>query len=75
MTRDGTVGRSDATERSLTFGWDNDLFPMIASRRLQEQWILRCTQNREEIGIVMQRRNRAANTYPRNSSAFLRLLP
>ena len=24
MTRDGTVGRSDATERSLAFHWDVD---------------------------------------------------
>jgi hypothetical protein len=24
MTRDGTVGRSDATERSLSFHWDVD---------------------------------------------------
>ena len=24
MTRDGTVGRSDATERSLSFHWDMD---------------------------------------------------
>src|SRR6266446_2220927 len=31
MTRDGTVGRSDATERSLPFHWDID--PALATRR------------------------------------------
>jgi len=32
MTRDGTVGRSDATERSLPFHWDIDPARMIRPR-------------------------------------------
>ncbi len=32
MTRDGTVGRSDATERSLTFRWDVDPVRMMRPR-------------------------------------------
>jgi hypothetical protein len=32
MTRDGTVGRSDATERSLPFHWDIDPARMMRPR-------------------------------------------
>ena len=32
MTRDGTVGRSDATERSLAFRWDIDPVRMMRPR-------------------------------------------
>ena len=32
MTRDGTVGRSDATERSLPFHWDIDPVRMMRPR-------------------------------------------
>ena len=32
MTRDGTVGRSDATERSLTLRWDVDPVRMMRPR-------------------------------------------